>query len=190
VATLLDDDTTPELSIGDATVAEGAGVAEFTVSLSTPVAQVVSVQAATADGSALAGSDYTALSGVTLMFDPGETIQVVPVSLIDDADTEDDETFTVTLSNPTDATLGDASATGTIMDDDTAPADIPGDITGDDRVDVADLLVCTRIVLGLASSANEDACDVAPLDAQGAPQGDDVINAGDLIVLQQIVHGM
>jgi hypothetical protein len=69
-------------------------------------------------------------------------------------------------------------------------AAIPGDVNGDGIVNTADMLLCTRIVLGAASSANEDACDVAPLDAQGDPQGDDLLNAGDLGVLQQMVLGM
>jgi len=66
---------------------------------------------------------------------------------------------------------------------------VPGDVTGDGIVNVADVLVCTRIFMGLVSSANEAACDVAPLDAGGVPLGDGQLNAGDLSVLQRMVLG-
>ena len=60
----------------------------------------MSVDYATADGTAIAGSDYTATSG-TLTFTPGQTSKPVPVTITDDALAEDDETFTLNLSNAT-----------------------------------------------------------------------------------------
>ena len=63
---------------------------------------------------------------------------------------------------------------------------VPGDITGDGVVNAADVLVCTRIMLGLTSSANEAVCDVAPLGTGGDGQ----LNAGDIAVLQQMALGM
>ena len=81
------------------------------------VAVAVTVEWATADGTAAAGADYTAVSGNTLTIAPGETGATLRVTLADDALDEADETFTVTLSVPLHATLSDATATGTIRDD-------------------------------------------------------------------------
>ena len=71
----------------------------------------VTVNYATADGSATVGSDYTERSG-TLTFDPGETSKTVSVPVLDDGHDEGHETFTLTLSNPTggNAWLSDATA--------------------------------------------------------------------------------
>ena len=84
---------------------------------------------ATADGSgtagAVAGSDYTQASGA-LSFPAGTTSRTVTVAVLNDALDEDDETFTVTLSSPQNATISDGSATGTIVDDDDTPGVVPG----------------------------------------------------------------
>ena len=74
--------------------------AAFTVSLSQASPSAVSVDFTTADGTALAGSDYTATCG-TLTFAPGETTRTILVPTLDDAVAEPTETFTVNLSNPT-----------------------------------------------------------------------------------------
>ena len=70
---------------------------------------------ATSDGTAQAGSDYTAASG-KLTFNAGDTSQTVQVTVLTDQEDESDETLTLTLSNPSQATLDDATATGTIED--------------------------------------------------------------------------
>ena len=75
----------------------------------------------TADGTAEAGEDYTAVSETTLTFTAGETAKTVSVATVEDTRNEDQEEFTVTLSEQTNATLGTASATGTIDDDDGEP---------------------------------------------------------------------
>ncbi|NBT14158.1 MAG: hypothetical protein EBS56_11375, partial [Planctomycetia bacterium] len=99
--------------------------ATFTVSLSAASTQPVTVQYATANGTAVAGSDYAAASG-TLTFAPGETQKLVTVLVSRDTTAEASETFSLTLSNPTNATLTKAAATGTIVDDDTvAPPPAP-----------------------------------------------------------------
>ncbi len=130
---IMDDDPLPTLAIADVTVQEGdAGQApaSFAVTLAGATSLPVHVAYATADGSALAGSDYTATSG-TLTFLPGETAKQVDVPVQGDVADEDEETFAVTLSAPTGATLADAEATGTITDDDDAVADV-GITVGDD----------------------------------------------------------
>ena len=83
--------------------------------------ETVTVDYATADGTATEGSDYTSTSG-TLTFDAGETSKTVSVPVLDDTVEDSGETFTLTLSNPSggEAQLGDASATGTIDNDEGA----------------------------------------------------------------------
>ena len=112
----------PSLSIADAQVDEAAdAMLEFTVSLSRAASETVTVDWATADGTATAGSDYTADSG-TLTFAPDETSKTVAVAVLDDAHDEGSETLTVTLSNPSGAYLADGEATGTIENSDHMPA--------------------------------------------------------------------
>ena len=116
----------PSISVADATVTEGnAGTvaAAFTVTLSAPSTQPVTVDFATADGSATAGSDYVAASG-TLTFPPGSVSQVLTITVNGDTVPEPDETFVVNLSNPTNATIADGQGLGTIRNDDTAPGSI------------------------------------------------------------------
>ena len=83
----------------------------------------VSVQYASSDGTAAAGSDYTAVSG-TLTFADGDTSKTLTLATIEDSNDEADETFVLTLSNPTGgATLGSPDqATITIQDDDMSTA--------------------------------------------------------------------
>ena len=111
------DSPEPELSIDNVTVDEGDGTAEFTVTLDLASGESVTVEYATSNGTALAGSDYTAASG-TLTFAAGDTVKTIDVTVADDSLGEGDEAFTVTLSNASNAGLGDSEATGTITDND------------------------------------------------------------------------
>ena len=116
--------TLPTLTILATSVLEGNSgsvTASFTVALSATSAVAVTVQFAASNGTAIAGSDYTATNG-TLTFSPGGTSQVVRVSVLGDVTDEGDETFSVLLVNPTGATLFVSSAIGTILNDDAAPA--------------------------------------------------------------------
>ena len=118
--TIQDDDDPPSVSVGDATAAEGAPV-EFPVTLSAASGREVAVNWATTDDSATSPADFTAVSG-TLTVMPGETTATVVVATIEDTlDEPDEETFTLTLSSPSNATLGEATATGTITDNDDPP---------------------------------------------------------------------
>ena len=111
------------LSVADARVREAQGAAlAFTVSLNRAAVGAVSVDYATRDGSATAGDDYTETSG-TLAFAAGETSRTVQVPVLDDAHDEGEETLTLALSNPSPSSvkLADASATGTIENDDAMP---------------------------------------------------------------------
>ena len=106
------------LTVADARAKEGTDeTIDFTVSLSRATRAAVTVAYATADGTATAGSDYTATSG-TLTFAAGETEQTVLVPVLDDAHDEGEETLTLRLTNATGAVIADGEATGTIKNTD------------------------------------------------------------------------
>jgi hypothetical protein len=88
----------------------------FTVRLSAPSAVPVTVQYATADGTAATGSDYQPASG-TLTFTPGETTKTISVPVLGDRLAEANETFLVNLSQPTNAHITAGHGVGTILDD-------------------------------------------------------------------------
>ena len=117
--TIRDNDDPLHLSIADADAVVEGGTAMFTVTLSEQSTQVVTVEYATRNGTATAGSnsDYTAASG-TLTFDVGDTEQTISVPVRDDSVAEDLETFTVELSSASGATIRDGSGTVTIIDND------------------------------------------------------------------------
>ncbi|MBC3876147.1 Calx-beta domain-containing protein, partial [Undibacterium flavidum] len=100
------------LSINDVTVNEAAGTATFTVTLSAASGQTVSVGYNTSNGTATAGSDYTAASG-TLTFNPGVTTQTITVNISNDSVFELSENFNVNLVTPTNATISDNLGIGT-----------------------------------------------------------------------------
>ncbi len=131
VGTINNDDAAPTLSINDVTVAEGnAGTTSFTFTVTQSAASglTTTVSYATADGTALAGSDYAANSG-TLTFAPGATTQSVTVLVTGDTVFENTQTFVVNLSSPANATIADNQGVGTITNDDAAPTLAIGDVT-------------------------------------------------------------
>jgi hypothetical protein len=93
-----------------------ASLEAFTVSLDSASSTPVTVQYTTADGTALAGRDYTAESG-TLTFAPGVTSETILVPTLDDGVTSGSRAFTIKLSNPVGATLSRSQGTGMILDD-------------------------------------------------------------------------
>jgi uncharacterized repeat protein (TIGR01451 family) len=103
-------------------VAESAGTAVLNVSRSGGTDGAVAVSFATADGSATAGSDYTAAAG-NLTWAAGDGgSKSISIPITNDTANEPNETLTVTLTNATGgASLGTAAATVTIVDDDDAP---------------------------------------------------------------------
>ncbi|RIJ46690.1 choice-of-anchor D domain-containing protein, partial [Maribellus luteus] len=104
----------------------GSTTLAFTVFLSLPApAGGATVDYATSDGTATAGTDYTSVSG-TLSFAAGETSKTVDITVTGDNMLEADETFTLTLSNATgtDVVITDATGTGTITNDDAAAVTI------------------------------------------------------------------
>ena len=129
--TIQDDDPTPSATIGDAVQIEtnsGNRTITFPVTLNAASGRAVSFNYATADGSASGGTDFLATSG-TLQMGAGQTVASIVVNITGDTAVEPDETFSVTLTNPQNATLTRATATGTIIGDDNAP-DNPIDLQG------------------------------------------------------------
>ena len=123
--TTLENDVT-ELAILDGEVIEDQGEIVFAVTMNIESSQTVGVEWATADGTAKAGEDYVHGTG-ELVFGPGETRREVQVSVLDDMEDELEEAFTVSLANPSGATLERAHATGVIIDDDLSAVSIgPG----------------------------------------------------------------
>jgi hypothetical protein len=128
VATILDDDPEPSLSVADAATAENAGPLSFTISLSTVSGQEVDVDYTTTDVTAIAGEDYTTTAG-TAVIPAGHTSVQVDVPLLDDAIYESDETLTLDLSTPFNASIIGAQGTGTITNDEALPAASIGNAT-------------------------------------------------------------
>jgi hypothetical protein len=189
----------PKASINDATVTEpGAGAtatAPFQVSLSKKAKEKVTVNFATAPGSASA-TDFVGASG-RVKIKRGKRTAELPITIIGDDADEPDETFTVSLSNPKHGKLGDASGVGTIVDVDappggsTTPALTPGtDGDGDGVADASDNCPSTPNPDQADADGDGlgDACDVCPVDPQTTTctptnpndaDGDGVDNAQD-----------
>src|SRR4051812_8040600 len=128
---IIDDSTvvaTPHLFVRDAVVDERAGSVRVSVLLGNTAGEAsnspVTVNYASGDGTASAGTDYTAVNG-TLTFAPGETAKTVEVPISDDALPEPTEQFALNLSSPAAATISDGSATITIGASDAANSPLP-----------------------------------------------------------------
>jgi hypothetical protein len=124
LATIVDDE--PRINIGNVSKSEGTGKGKnnttttfsFTVSLSNAYDQAVTVNYATANGTATAGSDYQAKSG-SVTFAPGETTKTITIVVIGDRNRESNETFFVDLFGPSsDALINTSRGIGTILNDD------------------------------------------------------------------------
>ncbi len=111
--TIKDNDKAPSLSINDVRVIEGA-TAVYTVSLSAPSGQAVTVSYATANGSATAGREYAATSG-TLTFAAGETTTTIRVAITPNAIAKSSKSFNVNLSRAVNALFADSQALATIL---------------------------------------------------------------------------
>jgi hypothetical protein len=142
--TINDDDITPTLTINDVTVVEGnSGTSQllFTVSLSAAHDDVVTVDFDSANGtgsnaaiSNAAGADFEAVRG-RLSFAPDEVTKTISVPIIGDMFKEGDETFTVALSNPVNATVARGTGIGTIAEDSDAGIGISiGDVATEEGV--------------------------------------------------------
>gem|GEM_PF-3392249 len=117
----IDENCSPvTISINDVSLKEGnkgKSTMTFTVTLSQASTKKITVQYATQNGTAIAGSDYVAKSG-TVAFPVGTTQQTINIAIIGDKVVEPNETFNVILSNSVKATIAKATGTGTILNDD------------------------------------------------------------------------
>lgn len=117
---IVDDDAVPALSVDDVQVEEGdlgTTTAVFVVRLDQAVGNEATVDFHTEDGTAIAGDDFEEYFG-SLVFSPGETEELVEVTIWGDSEYEGAETFELVLTSPTGATLEDDRAVGTITNDD------------------------------------------------------------------------
>jgi hypothetical protein len=127
----------------------------LTVTLSAASGQTVTVNYATSSGTATSGDDFTAVSG-SLTFLPGETSRTIVVPILDDTTFENSETFNVTLSGASNATLGAAVGVGTILDDGTGDGGTDNDLPSVSMSDVTvteDLDSHATFALNLSNAA-------------------------------------
>ena len=121
IGTIVDDDPAPLMTINDVSKNEGDGGNTsfvFTVSLSAASGKSVSVNFATANGTATtADNDYFAASG-TVYFSPGQTTATITILVRGDKKKEPNETFFVNLTGATNGTISDSQGVGTIVNDD------------------------------------------------------------------------
>jgi hypothetical protein len=168
----------PTLSINNVSQNEGnSGTTAFTftVTLSAASASTVTANFQTANGTATAGSDYTANSGV-VTFAPGQTTRTITVSVTGDTTVEPDETFFVNLTAPVNATIATAQGTGTIVNDDVSagPTITIGDVSqaeGDSGT------TSFTFTLTLSSTANASV-NFATADGSAAAGTDYVSSSG------------
>ena len=134
IGTINNDDAEPTIFINNASVTEGntgTSNASFTVSLSNASSQTITVNFATTNNTATAGSDYVAASS-TLTFTSGQISQPLNVTVNGDTTFESNESFNVNLSSATNATIADGQGVGTITNDDTQPTISINDVSVDE----------------------------------------------------------
>ena len=151
IGTIIDNDGMPNITINDKTVNEGAGSMSFTVTLSASTASAVSVYYQTSSGTAIAPGDYTSKSS-TLTIPAGSTSGTINITIIDDTMSEPNETFTVNLSNATNATIADNQGIGTIVDNDGMPNITISDETANENIGTMSFTVTLSVTSASAVS--------------------------------------
>ncbi|RMH16904.1 MAG: DUF11 domain-containing protein, partial [Acidobacteria bacterium] len=186
-ATIVDDDPPPSISIADLAIVEGTGgtvEAQLLLTLSSASGRDVAIGYRTADGSAVAGSDYAAASG-TVVLGAGTTSATLAVALIGDRIDEPEESFRVVLQDPVHLDVGRGEAQVTIVDDDAPPSLSIGDVTvieGDaGRVEAVFPLTLSLDSGFAVSLAYATADGVAP--ARPATAGEDYEAASGTVVI-------
>lgn len=149
----------PSVVINDVSVDERAGTMTFTLTRSGTLTSPSSVTFTTANGTASAGLDFTALSG-TVNFAAGEAVRTINIAILNDSLVEDVESFAVNLTGGTNVVITDGQGVGTIISDDVAPPPPPAPGT----------LMGTNSAETITGTSGNDI-----IDALG---GNDVINGG------------
>lgn len=167
--TIIDDDEDappppplPEVNINDVSIAEGdAGMtsATFTVTLSAASTETATINYNSSGITASADSDFIE-SGGTIEFAPGETAASISIDVYGDALVEDDETFQVTLSGPSGATIADGVGIGTIENDDAPPPPVPDILINDVTVTEGDTGTTTATFTVTLSEATTEVVSV------------------------------
>ena len=174
--TITDDDGAPSLSIADLTTPDETAVSRaMTVTLSAASSKTVTVDFATADGTATAANDYISTSG-TITFNPGITSQTVSVTIVQDTIDEAHETFDVVLSNATNASISDATGVMTVTDDEATPSLSIADASTADET--AANLTATVTLSGQSSSTVT--VDYATSDGTASAGADYTTSSGTL----------
>jgi sugar lactone lactonase YvrE len=137
---IFDNEQFPRISSQNTTVNEvsngNTSIANVTVRLNNSSVQPVSVNYATANGTAIAGADYQATSG-TLTFAPNESVKTIPVTIYGDSNFESNETFTVNLTNPVNGNILIPQATVTIVNYAVLSQRPNFDFDGDGKTDIS-----------------------------------------------------
>jgi hypothetical protein len=182
---ITDDDLPPTVTLGtpspaaEGTGTDGPGLA-FPVTLSSASGKAITVDYATADGTATAGQDFTATTG-TLAIPAGATGGTVTVPVVPDAVDEDDETLAVTLSAPANATLAPTpTANGTIVDDDTTSLTVTGVVVPEGAAGTTSV-ASAQIDLSTTSS-RPVTVTFATLDGTASAPGDYTATTGQVTV--------
>ena len=161
----------PLLSVADAQATEGPNVTlDFVVTRSGTTSDTATVDYATADGTATAGSDYVAASS-TLTFQPGDRTKTVEVHVINDTVNDGGETFTLNLSNANGAEIADGQATGTILNvEHNRPATGQPTISGSAQVG-------ETLTLSTSGIADEDGLNNVSFNYQWVADNSDIAGA-------------
>ena len=120
IGTIYDNEGPPALIVLDGSADESAGSISFDLIMTSSSVNTKTVDYATVDATATAGSDYTSTAG-TKTIPSGQTTATIVVPIANDTVNEADETFSLLLSNSTVA-VSDGSGIGSIFDDDPEPA--------------------------------------------------------------------
>ena len=159
-ATIEDSDEPPIAEIASISLNEGnedTTNAELTVTLDNPSGKEITIDYATENDSAIAGSDYTATTG-TITFEPGETSKTIAIPVTGDDVFEGDEAFKVNLSNPNNVVISEESgiATVTIANDDTPALGINFNLANDTGVDDTDKISSDATITGNIENIQEN----------------------------------
>ena len=153
----------------------------MTVTLSAAAGRDVTVDFATSNGTATAGTDYTATSD-TLTISAGSTTGTIPITVLQDSVYERDETVTMTLSNASNATISDATGTFTITDDETAPTVTLATSATSIAENSGSNLTLTATLSGTTDAAITVALDTSGSATEGTDYTDGSGNIDDIVI--------